>query len=59
MPRMSNGERKVKMKKAIILSAVALAVIATGCEHVNFDFDWGMLAESVVNCFHTAENPQK
>lgn len=47
------------MKKAIILSAVALAIVTSGCEHVNFEFDWGMLAESVVNCFHTAENPQK
>lgn len=35
-----------------ILFAVTVMLFAAGCEHVNFEVDWGMLAESVVNCFH-------
>ena len=38
------------MKKLFLVCVAAMFL--TGCEHVNFEFDWGMLAESVVDCFH-------
>jgi hypothetical protein len=33
------------MKKTF--TAILMALTITGCEHVNFEFDWGMLAKSV------------
>lgn len=33
------------MKK--LLLAVGCALALAGCEHINFEFDWGMLAKSV------------
>ena len=40
------------MKKTF--AAILMALTITGCEHVNFEFDWGMLAKSVVSQFHRA-----
>ena len=33
-------------------AALLLLLLTSGCEHVNFEFDWATLAESVVDCFH-------
>lgn len=41
------------MKKLYALAAVALALFSAGCEYVNFEFDWAMLAESVIKQFQT------
>lgn len=35
------------MKNILIAVSVILMVTLSGCEHVNFEFDWGMLLESV------------
>ena len=40
------------MKKFYAVAAAALLLLTSGCEHVNFEFDWATLAESVVDCFH-------
>lgn len=37
--------------KRKLLSAIVVALTFTGCEHVNFEFDWGMLAKSVISQF--------
>lgn len=39
------------MKK--LLFVLAIAALATGCEHVNFEFDWGTLIEGIVNSVQT------
>jgi hypothetical protein len=44
----------MNMRKVYALAAVALALLSAGCEHINFEFDWGMLAKSVVSQFHRA-----
>ena len=45
------------MKKTFIYAAAAALLLATaGCEHIDFEFDWQMLAESVLKqCSNNSE----
>lgn len=39
------------MKNILILASVIMVATLSGCEHVNVEFDWGMLLESVAASF--------